>query len=203
MGAIERITAELPEEVAQRLRARVAAGEFASESEAIVGALHGLDGGFENDPAFQAWLRGPVAEAYDEVSAGTAEILIADKVRESLTPQAEVTVRVVLTRRFRDQLDAIELWVAEREGADVATDIGDGVLARCQSLTNFPRRGTPHDEIRERLRTIPHERRYTIGYRVDLDPRVVALFHRPGELVLAIAVDEHQLSASAPPCRAG
>lgn len=84
MGAIERVTVELPEELVQRLRARVAAGEFASESEAIVEALHGLDDGFEDNPAFQAWLRGPVAEAYDEVENGTAVLYSSEEARRRL-----------------------------------------------------------------------------------------------------------------------
>jgi len=69
MGAVQRITIDLPEEIVERLRARVAAGEFASESEAIAEALHGLDD-LEDSSGFQAWLQGPLAQAYDAVSDG-------------------------------------------------------------------------------------------------------------------------------------
>jgi len=84
MGAIERITIELPEEAVKRLRARVAAGEFASESEAIAEALHGLDGDFEGSSGFQTWLRGPLVQAYDAVSDGTAILHSSEEARRRL-----------------------------------------------------------------------------------------------------------------------
>jgi len=84
MGAMQRITIELPEDTLKRLRARVAAGEFTSESQAIAEALRGMGDAFEDGPDFQAWLRGPLVEAYDAVSDGTAVVHSSEEARRRL-----------------------------------------------------------------------------------------------------------------------
>ena len=52
--------------------------------------------------------------------------------------------------------------------------ISDGLIERCLSLRDFPEHGSPRDDVRPGLRTLPHGRRYTIGYRVIGD-RVIIL----------------------------
>lgn len=84
MGAMERITVELPQDLVERLRARVAAGDFPSESVAILEALLWVEDEGDPDPAIDAWLRGPVAAAYDAVSDGTAVVHSSDEARQRL-----------------------------------------------------------------------------------------------------------------------
>jgi antitoxin ParD1/3/4 len=84
MGAIERITIDLPAGMAARLRARLAAGEFASESEAVIDALLALEAAPADDAGVDAWLRGPVAEAYDAVSDGRATLHTGEEARRRL-----------------------------------------------------------------------------------------------------------------------
>lgn len=84
------------------------------------------------------------------------------------------THRVVFERRARDQLAAIEDWIAARTDRETATRIGDALIARCLALGTFPERGSPRDDVRPGLRTLAHDARYTIGYRVIGD-RVVVL----------------------------
>ena len=81
---------------------------------------------------------------------------------------------VLFERRARDQLAAIERWIAERAGADTARRIGDELIGRCLALASFPERGSPRDDVRPGLRTLAHRRRYTIGYVVTGE-RVVIL----------------------------
>lgn len=76
-------------------------------------------------------------------------------------------MRVVYADRALGQLEAIRDWLAAEAGPDIARRIVRELLDRCDSLSDFPRRGTPHDAIRPGLRTLSHRRAFTIGYRVD------------------------------------
>jgi antitoxin ParD1/3/4 len=67
--------------MADAVRARVASGRYASESEVIREGLRALA---DQERAVEAWLRGPVADAYDAVDDGSAELLTIEEVRASL-----------------------------------------------------------------------------------------------------------------------
>jgi plasmid stabilization system protein ParE len=54
------------------------------------------------------------------------------------------------------------------------------IKARCLTLTTFPNRGTPHPELLEGLRTIPHGKA-VIAYRVEADAIVVVRIGYAGE----------------------
>ena len=84
------------------------------------------------------------------------------------------TYPVLFERRVQGQLAAIERWIAERADADTAARIRDELIDRCLTLAHFPERGSPRDDVRPGLRTLPHRRRYTIGYLFTGD-RVVIL----------------------------
>jgi toxin ParE1/3/4 len=60
-------------------------------------------------------------------------------------------VRVVYADRALGQLEAIRDWLAAEAGADIARRIVRELLDRCDSLSDFPRRGTPEDAIRPGL----------------------------------------------------
>lgn len=80
-----------------------------------------------------------------------------------------MSVRVEYGDHALIQLEAIRDWYSARAGADTAAGIIRSLFDRCDSLAEFPHRGTPHDEIRPGVRTIAHERRFTIAYRVGGD----------------------------------
>ena len=71
----------LPHEMADMVRAKVASGEYASESEVIREGLRALGA---RDRAVDAWLRNQVAPAYDRLLADPATALSADEVRARL-----------------------------------------------------------------------------------------------------------------------
>ena len=71
----------LPHEMADLVRAKVASGEYASESEVIREGLRALGA---RDRAVDAWLRNQVAPAYDRLLADPATALSADEVRARL-----------------------------------------------------------------------------------------------------------------------
>ncbi len=63
-------------------------------------------------------------------------------------------------------LDRIYHWLAPRSGAATALAYVGRIEAACQRLSDFPRRGSPHDALEPGLRSVPFQRRATIYYRV-------------------------------------
>lgn len=86
MEATRRLEIELPEELADAVRARVASGEFGSESEVVATGLKLLDDRDvdANDSDLETWLRSEVVPAYQEWKAGGEKGLTADEVQASL-----------------------------------------------------------------------------------------------------------------------
>jgi antitoxin ParD1/3/4 len=66
MRSTQRFNITLPSNLADALRAKVASGEYATESEVIRDALSLL---FARDRVVEAWLRERVAESYDALKA--------------------------------------------------------------------------------------------------------------------------------------
>ncbi len=60
------ISITLPNDMAAMVKAKVASGEYASESEVIRDGLRTLQA---RDAAVEKWLRGEVARSYDEYAA--------------------------------------------------------------------------------------------------------------------------------------
>jgi antitoxin ParD1/3/4 len=71
----------LPNEMAEAVRAKVASGEYATESEVIRDGLRALMG---RDQAVEAWLRKEVATAYDALKKTPSRAVTAAKVRQRL-----------------------------------------------------------------------------------------------------------------------
>jgi putative addiction module CopG family antidote len=67
--------------MADAVRAKVASGEYATESEVIRDGLRVL---LARDQAVDAWLRTEVAAAYDALKAAPGRAISAAKVRERL-----------------------------------------------------------------------------------------------------------------------
>jgi toxin ParE1/3/4 len=80
-----------------------------------------------------------------------------------------VAYRVILTEPAIEDLALLSDYLAEVAGEDVAETHDAGIKAICYSLTDFPRRGRPRDELRPGLRSIPFARLVTIFYTIDKD----------------------------------
>lgn len=63
-------------------------------------------------------------------------------------------------------LASIYDWLAGVSSPDRAFGYVGRIQAACRSLTDFPHRGSPRDELEPGLRSIPFERRAAIYYRV-------------------------------------
>jgi antitoxin ParD1/3/4 len=74
----------LPKEMADIVKSKVAAGEYASESEVIRDGLRVL---LARDRAVENWLRQEVGPAYDALKADPARAASVDKVRATLAAE--------------------------------------------------------------------------------------------------------------------
>ncbi len=75
--------------------------------------------------------------------------------------------RIVYTSKARDHLNDLYFYLAAVADADVGQRYVDGIIDRIDTLADFPRRGTPRDEIRAGLRTIPWKKRVTIAFMIE------------------------------------
>jgi len=81
MRSTQQFSITLPNEMADAVRAKVAAGEYATESEVIRDGLRAL---LARDRAVEDWLRGDVAAAYDALQADPSRAVTVDRVRARL-----------------------------------------------------------------------------------------------------------------------
>lgn len=84
MRTTRQLSITLPNDMADALRERVSAGEYASESEVIREGLRAL---FARDRAVEAWLQTEVAAAYDAAVADPTRAISAKSVRARLAEE--------------------------------------------------------------------------------------------------------------------
>jgi putative addiction module CopG family antidote len=77
----QQLSITLPNEMADAVRAKVASGEYATESEVIREGLRAL---LARDQAIERWLRGEVAAAYDALKAAPSRAVSAAQIRARL-----------------------------------------------------------------------------------------------------------------------
>lgn len=81
MRTTQSLSITLPLEMAQMVKAKVASGEYATESEVIRDGLRTL---LARDAAIEKWLVEEVVPAYDELSAHPEQALSAEEVSARL-----------------------------------------------------------------------------------------------------------------------
>ena len=81
MRNTQAISVTLPHDMAAMVKAKVASGEYATESEVIRDGLRTLQA---RDAALENWLRGEVAKSYDEFAADPNSGIPAGEVMERL-----------------------------------------------------------------------------------------------------------------------
>ena len=81
MRTTKQMSVTLPHEMADMVRAKVASGEYASESEVIREGLRAL---IARDRAVDAWLLEQVAPAFERVQDDPSKELTAQEVRAQL-----------------------------------------------------------------------------------------------------------------------
>ena len=81
MRTTQQMSITLPLEMAEAVKAKVEAGEYATESEVIRDGLRAL---LARDRAVESWLRDQVGPAYDALKADPSRALSAEQVRALL-----------------------------------------------------------------------------------------------------------------------
>ena len=81
MRSTQQFSITLPNEMADVVKAKIAKGEYATESEVIREGLRAL---IAHDRAIESWLRTEVAAAYDAIKVDPGTALTVDQVHTSL-----------------------------------------------------------------------------------------------------------------------
>lgn len=81
MRTTQQLSITLPTEMAQKVKAKVASGDYASESEVIREGLRALD---ERDAVVERWLREEVVPTYDAYKANPTDTLSLEEVFDRL-----------------------------------------------------------------------------------------------------------------------
>ena len=84
MRSTQQFSITLPNQMADAVKAKVASGEYATESEVIRDGLRAL---MARDRALENWLAGKVAPAYDALKADPSRALSIDQVRARLAAE--------------------------------------------------------------------------------------------------------------------
>ncbi len=84
MRSTQQLNVTLPKEMADAVKAKVSAGEYASESEVIRDGLRAL---MARDRAVEGWLHGTVGPAYDALKADPSRARTAEQVRARLAAE--------------------------------------------------------------------------------------------------------------------
>ena len=84
MRTTQQLSITLPTDMANVVKSKVQAGEYASESEVIRDGLRVL---MARDRVVESWLRDQVAPAYDALKADPSRAVSADRVRSRIAAE--------------------------------------------------------------------------------------------------------------------
>ena len=90
MRTTQQLSITLPNDMANAVKSKVQAGEYASESEVIRDGLRVL---MARDRVVESWLRDQVAPAYDALKADPSRAVGADRVRGRIAAERAKTRR--------------------------------------------------------------------------------------------------------------
>jgi putative addiction module CopG family antidote len=88
MRTTQQLSITLPKDMAEAIKAKVASGEYATESEVIRDGLRVL---MARDRAMEHWLREQVAPAYDALKADPTRAVPGTRVRARLAAEHKKT----------------------------------------------------------------------------------------------------------------
>ncbi len=88
MRTTQKMSITLPNDMADMVKSKVQAGEYASDSEVIREGLRAL---MARDRAVQNWLHNQVGPAYDALKADPSRAVTADQVRARLAAEHSKT----------------------------------------------------------------------------------------------------------------
>lgn len=77
-----------------------------------------------------------------------------------------MTFTVAFAPEAEEQLIELYRYLAKVGSVEIADRYTDAIVAFCEELATFPRRGRPRDDIRQGLRTIGFRRRVVVAFVV-------------------------------------
>jgi antitoxin ParD1/3/4 len=92
MRTTQQFSVTLPNEMAEQVRAKVASGEYASESEVIRDGLRALHA---RDRATEEWLRTEVVATYDAMKADPSRGRAVSDIRASLAAEHKRVTKAI------------------------------------------------------------------------------------------------------------
>jgi putative addiction module CopG family antidote len=84
MRTTQQLSITLPTEMAEAIKSKVAAGEYATESEVIRDGLRAL---LARDRAVENWLKDQVGPAFDALKADGSRVITVEAVRARLSAE--------------------------------------------------------------------------------------------------------------------
>jgi len=89
-----------------------------------------------------------------------------------------MSYRIVFTPEARNQLDDLHAYISTAADVETASRFTDGIIDHIAALNEFPKRGTPRDDLRPGLRTLAWRHRVTIAFMVEeIDVVVIGIFY--------------------------
>jgi len=74
---------------------------------------------------------------------------------------------VLFSPEAEEQLAALYLYIAAASSPAIAARYTEAVVGYCESLSEFPQRGTKRDDVRPGLRITNYKKRTVIAFAVD------------------------------------
>ncbi|WP_343713490.1 type II toxin-antitoxin system RelE/ParE family toxin [Inquilinus sp.] len=99
--------------------------------------------------------------------------------------------RVSFSTRSVEQLEALNLYIAEEAGRDRADHYVDAITDYCENLETFPHRGRRRDDIQSGLRLLGFRRRVTIAFTIEDEiVTILGVFYGGQDIEAALQADE-------------
>jgi plasmid stabilization system protein ParE len=98
--------------------------------------------------------------------------------------------RVVFAPEAEDQLVGLCRYIAEAASPKIAESYTSAIVTYCESLQNFPQRGTRRDDIRPGLRITHYKKRTVIAFEVAGERvSIIGVFYGGQDYETALQVD--------------
>lgn len=95
--------------------------------------------------------------------------------------------RVAFLPEANGRLKALHDFIADKRSDQIADRFIDAIVAYCQGLKTYPKRGTPRDDIYQGLRVVGFRRRVTIAFSVEGDAvKIAGIFYKGQDYAAAL-----------------
>ncbi len=85
---------------------------------------------------------------------------------------------VIFTPEAQEQMLSLYRYIAETASAKIAEHYTHSILAYCESLQDFPLRGTRRDDVRTGLRITNYKKRAVIAFAVEAEQvSIIGIFY--------------------------